>query len=85
MATDAKTKPAKTITIIIDGDEYEVEDRETTVGDLLRLVGLDPAQTYLILQKGQGQEENLEDAEQPIKLHNKEKFLTGDRGPGQFA
>ncbi len=87
MARDDKTtrpKP-KTITILIDGDEYEVEDRETTLAELLGLVDLDPEQSYLIEQHGEGEPKDHLDPNEPIKLHKGISFLTGDRGPGQFA
>jgi hypothetical protein len=83
-ATSKEKKP-KTITIEIDGDPFEVEDREMTLTELLALVDLDPDQSYLIEQKGQGQEVEHLDPNDSIKLHKGSSFLTGDRGPGQFA
>ena len=84
MPREDEKKP-KRITIVIDGDEYEVEDREMTVAELLGLVDLDPNQSYLIELKGQGAEEEHTNPNETIKLRKGMTFLTGDRGPGQFA
>jgi hypothetical protein len=53
MATEhAAAHPPDTIEFLIDGDPYTTDERELTVGEILRLVGKDPASYYLVEIKG---------------------------------
>jgi hypothetical protein len=78
-------KKPKHISIEIDGEDFEVEDREMTVAELLGLVGLDPADSYLIELHGEGQQDKHESGDEVIKLHNRQRFVTGDRAPAPVA
>jgi hypothetical protein len=78
-------KKPKQITIEIDGEDFQVEDREMTVAELLGLVDLDIADAYLIELHGEGRQEKHESGDETIKLHNRERFVTGDRAPAPVA
>lgn len=79
-------KKPKKIEIEIDGEKFTVDDGEMTVTELLELVGLGPAESYLIELKGQSnQQEKHEDPDEVIKLHPNLRFITGDRAPAPVA
>lgn len=82
----ASNKPPKikTIEIEIDREPYEVEEREHTVGELLQLSGNDLDTTYLIERRG-ANEVVHDNPSEVLKLHNKMRFVTGDRGPAPVA
>jgi hypothetical protein len=83
MSTTDRSKP-KTIEIEIDREEYEVEGREHTVRELLELSGNDPETTYLIERRGR-EEIPHTDLDEVLKLRNRMRFVTGDRGPAPVA
>lgn len=78
-------KKPKQISIEIDGEVFEVEEREMTVTELLELVDLDPADSYLIELHGEGKQEKHESGDEVIKLHNRQRFVSGDRAPAPVA
>ena len=80
----AAGKKPKLITISIDDEGYEVEEKEHTVGELLELSGNDPATTYLVELKGKEEIEH-QDPTEVIKLRNKARFITADHGPAPVA
>jgi sulfur carrier protein ThiS len=82
---EVHSKP-KRITVEIDGEEFELDDREMTVAELLALVELDPADSYLIELHGQGNRQvKHEDPNESIKLHKGQRFISGDRAPAPVA
>ena len=74
--TAAAHQQPKTIEILIDGDPYEVAERELTVGGILALAGKDPASFYLVEIKGAREREPHKDPAEQIKLHPHSKFVT---------
>lgn len=85
MTMSKKQKPKK-IEIQVDGETFEVEDREMTVAELLALVELDPGESYLIELHGQSEQgDKHEDADEVVKLHANLRFITGDRAPAPVA
>lgn len=84
-AKDDKDKKPKQISIEIDGEDFEVEEREMTVAELLALVDLDPADSYLIELHGEGKQDKHESGDEVIKLHNRQRFVSGDRAPAPVA
>jgi hypothetical protein len=81
----SKDKEPKQISIEIDGEGFEVQDREMTVVELLALVDLNISDSYLVELHGQGDQDKHETGEEVIKLHNKQRFVTGDRAPAPVA
>ncbi len=76
----------KMIEIEIDGETFEVEKGEMTVAELLALVELDADESYLIELHGQSEQgDKYEDADEPVKLHPKIRFITGDKAPAPVA
>ena len=82
---ESARKPAKTIQITIDGEDFEVDDRDTTPRELLVLAGLDPTTTYLIELRGDHQEPLQEQLDEPLKLHPHMRFISADVGPAPVA
>lgn len=60
MATPSGQPPVK---FMIDGTEFEAEDRKQTAAELLVLAGMDPGDHDLARVRGPGKTENLEDGE----------------------
>jgi hypothetical protein len=87
MTTEAgqKDKEPKKITIEVDDEKSEVEERSMTVSELLGLIDLDPAESYLVELRGQGGQKKYEGAEEEIKLHNGIRFVSADRAPAEVA
>lgn len=76
-------KKPKTKEIKIDGEKYEVEDRDYTLRELLELSGNDPETTYLV-EQGRDETE-YKDLDAVIELRKNMRLITGDRGPAPVA
>ena len=87
MTTEAgqKDKKPKKITIEVDDEKFEVEERSMTVSELLGLIDLDPEESYLVELRGKGGQKKYEGAEEEIKLHNGIRFVSADRAPAEVA
>jgi Multiubiquitin len=85
METDAMDKKPKTLTITIDGEEFEVEGRDHSARELLQLAGLDPGTTYLIELRGHEQIPHRDNPDESIKLHNQMRFVSADIGSAPVA
>jgi len=87
MTTEAgqKDKKPKKIAIEVDDEKFEVEERSMTVSELLGLIDLDPAESYLVELRGQGGQKKYEGAEEEVKLHNGIRFVSADRAPAEVA
>lgn len=83
--TNGKEHKPKLITINIDGEDFDVDDREQTPRELLTLAGLDPQTSYLIELHGQQQESLQDKLDEPIKLHNQMRFISADIGSAPVA
>jgi hypothetical protein len=75
----------KHTTIEIDGETFEVESTEMLMREILPLVGLNADESYLIELKGEGKQVNHLEPDEQIKIHNKIRFITGDRSPAPVA
>jgi hypothetical protein len=76
-AAEASTKagkPPKTVTITVDEDPV-TSPKETTPRAVLIAAGEDPANRQLVRVKGKHQEP-FPDPDQPIKVHEGERFIT---------
>ena len=76
MTNDEKSKKPKTITIEIDGESYEVEEKTMTAAEILEVASLDPASHYLEEVKGRQQISYKGKPDAEIKVHNGSEFLT---------
>ncbi len=80
-----KDDKAKRITISIDGEDFEVEDRSQTPRELLTLASLDPEISFLIELRGQQQVSLRDMLDEPIKLHSRMRFISADIGSAPMA
>ena len=88
MTTEVASKPEKKpkkITIEIDDEKFEVEERSMSVSELLTLVHLDAAESYIVELHGQGGQKKFEGAAEEIKLHDGIRFVSADRAPAEVA
>ncbi len=85
MSQASNKSTAKPITINIDGEDFEVEDREQTPRELLSLAGLDPQTSYLIELRGQQQVSLKDSLDDEMKLHNNMRFISADIGSAPVA
>ena len=83
--TPSSDNDPKLITISIDGEDFDVDDRAHTPRELLALAGLDPDTSYLIELRGQQQESFQDRLDETIKLHNKQRFISADTGSAPVA
>lgn len=74
-------RPRKGVTIDVDGEDVTVPDRDVTPNEILALAGLDPATHYLVHIKAKHQEPFKGIGDQPIKVHEGEKFVSLSTGP----
>jgi hypothetical protein len=64
------------ISIVIDGETYETEDRRQTAMEVLALAGKSTAEYYLVELKGSHQESYQGRPNDEIHLHPNQKFVT---------
>lgn len=75
------SKPPKTITISLDGEELQLLDRDTTPNEILAAADLDLATHYLVRIQGKEQESYQGRGDEAIKVHNNQKFISLSTGP----
>lgn len=72
----------KAIHFTVDGEPETTTDRKLTPEQVLRIAGLDPAVYYLILLRGEKNQESYKDTPTAtINMHEGMKFITGSLGP----
>lgn len=71
----------KTVTITVDREPVSGVPRDTTPNEILRLAGIDPATYYLVKITGRHQESFAGRGEEPITVHEREKFVSLSTGP----
>jgi len=79
-APDAR-KPPKSFEITIDGQPYEVSEKELTAAQILGLAGKPPTEYYLV--EIRGKKERISYKDDPnvrVKLHPGSKFITVSTG-----
>lgn len=64
-----------TTEFFVDGEPQLTTEHTLTVGQILKLVGLDPATHFLVEVQGNHQVEHRNPSEE-IQIHEKEKFIT---------
>ncbi len=75
--------PANThteVVIFIDQQQFKLEDRDYTPRELLKLAGDDPAETTLVLKRGNDLEK-LTDLDKPFRPKNGEHFVVYHNSP----
>lgn len=73
--------PDKSVTIDFDDEPLVIPDRDTTPNEILRIAGLDPATHYLVHIQGKEQESYKDRGEEPLKVHNNDKYVSVSTGP----
>lgn len=84
MTTEHQTDTARrqpAIEFTIDGETYETQERELTVGTILGLAGKDPAAHYLVEIRGRRERHEYKNPSDNVKLHPGSKFVTVSTGP----
>ena len=76
----ADTTP-KTVTITVDRESISGVPRSTTPNEILRLAGIDPTSHYLVKITGRHQESFEGRGEDPLPVHEHEKFVSLSIGP----
>ena len=85
METKAPTTAAHIIHYTVDGEPQQTMERELTPRQILTSAGLNPAERYLVRIEGKHQESYKDRMDEPIHLHENEKFVTVFTGPVQVA
>ncbi|MFG3292326.1 hypothetical protein ACGF3G_26405 [Streptomyces sp. NPDC048179] len=71
----------KTVTITVDREPVSGVPLHTTPNAILQLAGIDPASHYLVKIDGRHQEPFEGRGEEPISVHEHEKFVSLSTGP----
>ena len=71
-----KSKKPKAISITIDGETFEVEEKTLTAAEIIAVAGEDPATHYLVEVKGREQISYKDKPNEEIKVHHGSEFLT---------
>lgn len=67
---------AQAVTIEFDGEPLEVPERDTTADALLALAGLSPATHYLVRIAGRNRESLLGKGSEPLRVHERQQFVS---------
>lgn len=74
--------PHHEIHFFVDGEPHETDQREWTPNDIIQKFGeKDPATHYLVRIEGQHRHSYEGKGEQPIEIHNGERFQIVSTGP----
>jgi hypothetical protein len=65
----------------VDGEPIETTEKTLTANQIMGLAGVDPTSHYLVELHGREQDSYQGRAEEPIHIHEKEKFITVSTGP----
>lgn len=76
----AKTKADSEVVFFIDQQRFEINDREYTPRELLRLAGEDPEETTLVQRHG-NELMKLTDLDQAIRIKDGTHFVVFHNGP----
>lgn len=71
----------KIIQYTVDGDPQTTREHKLTPRQILANAGLNPAERYLIEIKGKHQESFQTRMDEPIPMHDGEKFISAFIGP----
>lgn len=64
------------VTIELDGDALHLPDRDTTADAVLQEAGLSPTTHYLVRLIGRNRESLQGRGSEPLRLHEKERFVS---------
>lgn len=78
---DAGSRPPKTVTVDVDGEDVQLPDRDVTPNEILAAAGLDATTHYLVEIRGKQQDSYQGRGTEPIKVHNNQKFVSLSTGP----
>lgn len=75
----------KTIHYELDGEPQETSERTLTARQIIINAGLDPSERYLVEIQGRHQKSYKDAMDEPIHMHEGQKFVTVFTGPTQVA
>lgn len=74
-------KKPKGATVVLDGEELTLPNRETTPNTILGIAGLDSSTHYLVEIKGRHQESYQGRGDEPLKVKDRDTFISLSTGP----
>jgi hypothetical protein len=80
MSAQPEKKPHAT-TFEVDGEPVTTIEKTLTPTQIMELAGVDPTTHYLVELKGRKQESYEGRPDEPIDVHEKQKFITVATGP----
>jgi hypothetical protein len=80
MSADPQSKP-HTIQFEVDGEPVETAEKTLTPTQILGLAGVDASTHYLVQVEGRHQTSYQDKPNEPIHIHEKQKFITVATGP----
>jgi hypothetical protein len=72
---------AHVVTFEVDGEPVETTEKTLTPNQIMQLAGADSATHYLVLIEGREQTSYEGHGDDPIHIHEKQKFITVATGP----
>ena len=83
MSAQPQQKPHKphVTTFEVDGEPVETTEKTLTPTQILGLAGVDATNHYLVELKGREQDSYEGRPDEPIHVHEKQKFITVATGP----
>lgn len=85
MEQNQETLTPHVIHYTVDGEPQETRERELTPRQIIVNAGLNPEERYLVKIEGRHQESYKDRMDEPIRLHEKVKFVTVFTGPVPVA
>jgi hypothetical protein len=74
-----------TFTIFVDGEPLSTSEKVLTPTQIIALAKLDPSTRYLIEIEGKHEVSYKDKPDQPIHIHEKQRFVTRFCGPMQVS
>jgi hypothetical protein len=68
-------------TFEVDGESVETTEKTLTPNQIMSLATVDPASHYLVEVEGRNQKSFEGHGDEPIHIHEKQKFITVATGP----
>lgn len=69
------------MTVLVDGEDVTVPDRDTTPNEIIGLAGLPAATHYLVLVRGRERDSFQGKGDEPLRVHEREQFVTVSTEP----
>jgi hypothetical protein len=80
-ASAGRGRPGRLITFTVDGEPLTTAEELLTPNQILSLAGIDPATTYLVKVEGRHQVSFQGRGDEPIRVHEHERFVSVSTGP----